>query len=305
MPGGGVDYPVIVLTNGYTLQTAGTFEILTSAQPGPRPTVVMGLNYGRAFVDATPIDGELPYILAWQESDWGDVEGREPTTTDTAGGVWTVYPLETAMNPRKGKLVIYAKASDLLTKQKLESQMKGLLWGRHRLHVGSRHLEVHFGASREVGNDSRRAATVVGVEASFTAPDPRWKLNQPLNGILRPVKSGPQWGIFDDQFIPLVLPAYAFTVAAFSFDNWGTAWTYGQGFIQNGPSNQTIYLRGVADVRTEVRLDAFGQAVITEGHMLFLRPGINPIRIEQADGRLLPLPNGFKLDLGDTYMRFL
>jgi hypothetical protein len=36
-----------------------------------------------------------------------------------------------------------------------------------------------------------------------------------------------------------------------------------------------------------------------------LRQGLNPIRIEQADGRLASLPQGFKLSLGDTYMRFL
>jgi hypothetical protein len=310
VPEGAIDYPVIVMTNGYTAQTAGTFDVLDATQPGTGgeqgpPKVIMGLDYGRAFLDTTPIDGATPYLLSWQESDWGEVAGREPTITETVGGVWTTFPLETAMTPRKGTLVIYATADDVLHKQKLESQMKGLMWGKRTLHIGSRHLEVYFASSREVGNDSRKAATVVGVEGSFTAPDPRWKLNQPLKGILRPVNLGPQWGLFDDQLIPLVLPAFEFEVATFTFDNWGTAWTWGVGWIQNGPKNQTLYLRGVGPVRAEVRTDATGAAAITEGHQLFLRQGLNPIRIEQADGRLVTLPQGFKLSLGDTYMRFL
>jgi hypothetical protein len=311
VPEGGIDYPVIVMTNGYTVQTAGEFDVLdettepgTGGVQGP-PKVIMGLDYGRAFLDAKPIDGATPYLLAWQESDFGEVAGREPTVTETVGGVWTTFPLETSMTPRKGTLVIYATADDIHHKQKLESQMKGLMWGKRTLHIGSRHLEVYFGAAREVGNDSRKAATIVGVEGSFTAPDPRWKLNQPLKGILRPVNLGPQWGIFDDQLIPLVLPAYEFEVSAFTFDNWGTAWTWGVGWIANGPANATLYLRGVGPARAEVRLDAVGQATITEGHQLFMRQGLNPIRIEQADGRLAGLPQGFKLSLGDTYMRFL
>lgn len=308
VPEGAVDYQVIVMTNGYTAETAGAFDVLEQVRPDAPPesqAITGGIAFGRVFVDTVPLDGESPWVLDHTATDWGDVEHPEPSVIPTTGGSFTVYPMDTVMKPRRGRVVVYAEADDELHKAKLESELKGLLAGRRTLSNGSRHLEVQFLSAREVQNDSRRAATIVGVEAAFVAPDPRWKLNQPIKGVFKATRLGPQFGIFDDQMVPMVVPEYEFAGPSFTIQNWGTAWTYGAGFIQNGPRDSLLYLHGPGEVRARVVIDGAGNGRFDEGHEFFLKAGRNAVRVEKLNGLLIDPPAGFTISFIDTTPRFL
>lgn len=260
---------------------------------------------GYTYLDAQPIDDGAPYVIGWDETDFGSASLRQAVIQSTAAGSFVSYPLTTAYSTRNGKLAIYGSALDILDKRRLESDIKALLSGNRQLHMGGRWLNVILADAREVSNDSRKTATMVGVEAVFMAPDPLWSLAQPLKGIDGPaVNVGPQWDLFDDNAIPALIPDYIFTANTFTLDNWGNAFTWAAGTITDGPVSTTVYLKGPGATRVPVVLDGSGDGTFAATESLYLAPGNNTLRVENLAGALVTVGGSFAISFGDTYMRF-
>lgn len=263
---------------------------------------------GQCFIDSTSIDDENPYYLDWDNTALGRLEKREPTITQTAGGLYAVTPLVTAVKERRGKVCIWAAATDNLDKWRLESDMRALLFGAKKLHIGSRYLNVNLLGGEDPESDARRAPLIAGAVADFVATDPYWYLNQPLSGLGTPVNVGTEYSLYGDGSIPPsgLIPAFVFTANSFDIENWGNALTYAAGTITDGPASTTVYLRGVAgdDARLAVVLDAGGEGTFLAISEFRLDPGTNAIRVENAAGSLQAVGGTFSLSFGDTYMRF-
>lgn len=260
---------------------------------------------GYIYIGDTPIDDGAPYLFGWDTWDEGEAARREPTVQPTAGGSFAIYPLETAYLPRTGKIAVYAASTDELDKRRIGSDLRAMLNGPRVLHIGGRWLTAYFSKAREVSDDSRKAATIVGVEAAFTAVDPLWSLAQPLAGIDGAVVNpGPAWDLFDDNVLPDPLPVYTFDSNSFDFENWGNAYTWAAGTVAGGPVSTTIYLSGLGTSRLAIAIDASGDGTFTAEGGFYLAPGTNPIEVQDVAGAPQTVGGGFELSFGGTYMRF-
>jgi hypothetical protein len=268
---------------------------------------------GYIYLDATPIGDGLPYHFTWDRMDLGSADAREPQMTSTAGGNFEVFPIATAYGARKGTLAIHALCADQLNKRRLESVIKGLLNGSRTLHFAGKQLPIYLFGAKEVADDSRKAATIIGVEASFVAGQPLWSYNQPLKGLLVPVNAGQEWKLWDDGSLPAIIPAYGFTTAALTFSNWGTAFTWAAGTIVSGPVedgvNPTVYLHnttaGAPTARLPIVLDAGGNGSFLASSEFFIGVGANTLVVENLAGAAIAPGGSYKISFGDTYMRYL
>lgn len=260
---------------------------------------------GYIYIDDTPIDDDTPHAFGWDQWDAGEAARRPPTVQLTAGGGFAVYPLAVAYLPRNGKIAIYAAAVDQLDKRRIESDLRALLNGPRVLHFGGRWLNAYFSSAKEVSDESRKAATIVGVEASFIAAEPLWSLSQPLAGTDGAVVNiGAEWDLFDDNILPTPIPDYIFTSNAFDLENWGNAYTWAAGTVTGGPVSTTIYLAGLGTARLAIAIDASGVGTFTAEGGFYLAPGTNPIAVQQANGSAQTVGGSFSLSFGGTYMRF-
>jgi hypothetical protein len=261
---------------------------------------------GYTFVDANPVDDGQPYVMGWDLTNWGKTASRPPTIQSTAGGSYTAYPLITNLVPRQGKLAVYAQSTDELNKRKVESDLRALLQGQRRLHLAGKFIDVFLSNAEEVGDDSKKAARLIGIVADFVAPIPLWSLNQPIKGVSpnAPVNAGAAYGLWNDGTIPALIPAYKFAVNTFTMNNWGNAFTYAAGTITAGPINTTVYLRGSGSTVVAVPLDGTGAGTFLATSLLYLAPGNNTIRVEDVTTALVTVGGSFVLSFGDTYMRY-
>jgi hypothetical protein len=267
---------------------------------------------GYIYLDATPIDDSAPYMFGWDRMDLGSADAREPQITSTAGGLFEVFPIATAYGARKGTLAIHAVCADQLNKRRLESVIKGLLNGNRILHFAGKQLPIYLFGAKEVADDSRKTATMIGVEASFLAGQSLWSLNQPLKGVVAPVNIGTEWKLWADGSLPAPLPAFNFTTAAIAFNNWGTAFAFAAGTVAGGPAGDgvtpTIYLHnttaGAPSSRLAIVLDASGNGSFVATSEFFLAPGLNTLVVENGAGAPIAPGATFTIGFGDTYMRY-
>ena len=261
---------------------------------------------GQVFINDVPIDDESPYFLHWDSTKFGKLEKREPAIIQTAGGIFAVAPLATAVKERRGSVGVYAAAIDNLDKWRVESDIRALLSGAKQLHIGSRYLNLTFTGGDEPEDGARRAGNIAGARADFVAPDPYWYLNQPLAGLGTPVNIGDEWAIYDDNSVPTLIPIFIFATNSFTINNWGNAPTFAAGTVTNGPASTTIYLKGVAgsSARLAVVLNGSGAGSFLASEELRLDPGDNAITVETAGGSLQAVSGSFSINFGNTYMRF-
>jgi len=263
---------------------------------------------GFLYIDSTPVDDGAPYTTGWDGVDFGESSPRSPVVQPTSGGSYTILPLYTNRLPRTGKITIYALATDILDKFRVESEMRALMDGPRKVHRAGRWLDVVFTSCVEAPDDSRKAATVVGMEGRFIVPQPLWSLNQPIKGLAPSaglVNIGPEWDMWDDNSIPSTFPPYQFTTNSFSITNWGNAFTWAAGTITGGPTSTTVYLKGSGAQRIAIPLDGSGAGSFTATQSFYLAPGANAIRLEDAGGSLVTVGGSFSISFGDTYPRFL
>jgi len=258
------------------------------------------------YAGATSLNDGMPYFVDWAETDFGFAAKRASVVKNTAGGIFTVAPIATAYQERRGRLAVYATATGFADKRRALSDLTSLLSGTTQLHLAGRYLEVEFLGAPEVDR-AKRTDRAFGLTAEFRCSVPFWNLNQPLRGLVSPVNIGPEWERFDDDGDPDPLPASSFDEAEFVFDNWGNAFTYGAGTIVGGPVSTTVYLRGLGAARVAVTLDSAGVGAFAATDEIYLAAGENnSVRVEDAAGALVDLTSlpDFAIDFGETYVRF-
>lgn len=258
------------------------------------------------------------YHLDLVETDWGKAEQPEPQEELHGQGSTVYLPLDEAWKRRAIHLVGAVECVSFYEKQYRISRMRQLLQGSRTLRRQGWEIDV-FGTGFMERDASKKSHQVLEYEVLLLASPPFWRHVYALKDIVYGSHLYPDFGVPMGE----AQPAYLFGrdlpgaqaiaanpgagVSHLTLNNWGTAFCYPTAAITGGPPYTDIYFEGLGRLRVKVRTDGAGAANLLETGRLYLPPGDNPIRLEDAAGTAINLTSypTMRIDFGATRLREL
>ena len=267
------------------------------------------------------IDDGATYNLDLAATDWGVATQPEPQEQVHDQGATLYLALEEVWQRRVIRLVGWVDCpSGLLQKNLVKSQLNALFQGQRTLRRYGWEIDV-TGMAPVEREDSMLSPMFLAFEVMLLATPPFWTMADNLaaigygDGLLYA-----DHGVFYGE----AQPAYVFSrtpaagegtiaanpgagVAHFTITNWGTGYAYPEVSFTGFPTSTTLYVEGPGRFRVKKTTSGAGAFTITAADRLFLAPGANAIRFEDAAGTATNLTSfaSAKADFSATRFRFV